>query len=105
MLPVHPVPPGRYGEKVLITVLFSCTQPLIRYEMSDSVQLTMSLCPCGRPYALLDGIQGRVEEILHFPAVAGGWVVVHPNMFHDVLDLVPAGAWQGCSGPMEFTYY
>ena len=27
------VPPGIYGEKVLVTVLFSRTMPLIRYEM------------------------------------------------------------------------
>ncbi|HEX6554866.1 MAG TPA: AMP-binding protein, partial [Ktedonobacteraceae bacterium] len=28
----RPVPPGVYGDKVLLTVLFSRTQPLIRYE-------------------------------------------------------------------------
>jgi phenylacetate-coenzyme A ligase PaaK-like adenylate-forming protein len=95
----HPVPPGRYGEKVLITVLFSRTQPLIRYEMSDSVRQTSFSCPCGRSYALLDGIQGRVEETLHFPAVAGGRASVHPNVFHDVLDLAPASAWQVVQRP------
>ncbi len=95
----RPVPPGSYGDKVLITVLFSRTQPLIRYEMSDSVRLAVSPCSCGRPYALIDGIQGRVEDVLHFPAVAGGWVAVHPNLFHDVLDLVPASAWQVVQRP------
>jgi phenylacetate-CoA ligase len=35
----QPVPPGEYGAKVLVTVLFSRTVPLIRYEMSDSLQL------------------------------------------------------------------
>ena len=35
----RPVPPGQYGAKVLVTVLFSRTLPLIRYEMSDSLQL------------------------------------------------------------------
>src|SRR3989442_1104391 len=30
----HPVPPGVYGDKLLITVLFNQTQPLIRYELS-----------------------------------------------------------------------
>ena len=34
----QPVPPGEYGAKVLVTVLFSRTVPLIRYEMSDSLQ-------------------------------------------------------------------
>jgi phenylacetate-CoA ligase len=95
----RPVPPGSYGDKVLITVLFSRTQPLIRYEMSDSVRLAVSPCACGRPHALIDGIQGRVEDMLRFPAVAGGWVAVHPNLFHDILDLVPASAWQVVQRP------
>jgi phenylacetate-CoA ligase len=90
----RPVPPGEYGDKVLVTVLFSRTQPLIRYELSDSVRPAAGRCPCGRPYALLDGIRGRAEDVLHLPALAGGEVAVHPNVFHDVLDLVPAGGWQ-----------
>ncbi len=90
----RPVPPGEYGAKVLVTVLFSRTLPLIRYEMSDSIRLTTRQCPCGRPYAMIDGIQGRLEEVLHMPALAGGKVAVHPNVFHDVIDLVPTGGWQ-----------
>ena len=38
----RPVPPGTHGEKVLLTVLFNHTQPLIRYELSDSVRLSTS---------------------------------------------------------------
>ena len=90
----HSVPPGTPGEKVLLTVLFSRTQPLIRYEMSDQVQVATSPCPCGRPYACLETIQGRVEDVLHFPALSGGRVTVHPNVFHDVLDLIPVTGWQ-----------
>lgn len=69
----RPVPPGEYGEKVLVTVLFSRTLPLIRYEMSDSVRPAASpYCPCGRPFVLIDGVQGRVEDVLRFPATSGG---------------------------------
>ena len=70
----RPVPAGRStGAKVLVTVLFSRTLPLIRYEMSDSVQLAAAPdCPCGRPYALLAGIQGRAQEALRFPTGDGG---------------------------------
>lgn len=88
------VPPGEFGAKILVTVLFSRTQPLIRYELSDSVRLAASPCPCGRPLALLDGIQGRQEDILRLPDGAGGTVAVHPLVFHDVLDRVAAGEWQ-----------
>ena len=50
----RPVPPGEYGAKVLVTVLFSRTLPLIRYEMSDSLQVAdRHECPCGRPYTLI----------------------------------------------------
>jgi phenylacetate-CoA ligase len=95
----RPAAPGVYGAKVLVTVLFSRTQPLIRYEMSDSVRLTNRRCPSGWPFAMLDGIQGRSEEFLRFPAIAGGRVAVHPNVVHDVMDLVPAGGWQVVQEP------
>jgi phenylacetate-CoA ligase len=99
-----PVPPGVYGEKVLITVLFSRTMPLIRYEMSDSVRPAVSpRCPCGRPFHLIDGIQGRVEDVLSFPATSGGQVSVQPLVFHRVMDTVPAGGWQVVQGPEGLT--
>jgi phenylacetate-coenzyme A ligase PaaK-like adenylate-forming protein len=90
----RPVPPGVYGEKLLITVLFGRTQPLIRYELSDSLRLADRPCPCGRPFTLVTGIQGRMEDILQFPAAAGGEVAVNPVVFDQVLDRVPAGEWQ-----------
>jgi putative adenylate-forming enzyme len=90
----RPVPHGVYGEKLLITVLFNHTQPLIRYELSDSARLATASCLCGRPYALVDGIQGRMEEVLRFSGVAGGEVAVHPILFHRILDAVPASGWQ-----------
>jgi phenylacetate-CoA ligase len=92
----RPVPPGVYGEKVLVTVLFSRTLPLIRYEMSDSVRpaAVSRRCPCGRSFALIEGVQGRAEDVLHFPAASGGETAVQPIVFHRVLDAVPAGGWQ-----------
>src|SRR5215204_1245240 len=101
----RPVPPGAYGEKVLVTVLFSRTLSLIRYEMSDSVRPAASpyYCPCGRPFALIDGVQGRVEDVLRFPAASGGQVAVQPALFHRVMDAVPAGGWQVVQGPERLT--
>lgn len=99
-----PVPPGIYGEKVLVSVLFSRTLPLIRYEMSDSVRLSeRSSSPCGRPFALIDGIQGRAEDVLRFPATSGGEVAVQPNVFHRVMDTVPAAGWQVVQEPGGLT--
>jgi phenylacetate-CoA ligase len=100
----RPVPPGVFGNKVLVTVLFSRAMPLIRYEMSDSVRLAPShRCPCGRPFALIDGIQGRAEDVLHLPAASGGQVSVQPIVFHRVMDAVPAGGWQIVQEPEGLT--
>jgi phenylacetate-CoA ligase len=101
----RPVPPDVYGHKVLVTVLFSRTMPLIRYEMSDSGRPASSPhCPCGRPFALIDGIQGRAEDVLRLPATSGGQVSVQPIVFHRVMDAVPAaGGWQVNQGPEGLT--
>jgi phenylacetate-coenzyme A ligase PaaK-like adenylate-forming protein len=91
----RPVPPGQYGAKVLVTVLFSRTLPLIRYEMSDSLQLAARHnCPCGRPYALITGIQGREQEALSFATANGQHRTVQPLVFHHIMDRVTAAAWQ-----------
>jgi phenylacetate-CoA ligase len=90
----QPVPPGQYGAKVLVTALFNRTQPLIRYELSDSVRLAASASGRHLPFARLDGIQGRTEDILHLPGRSGGDVAVHPLTFHRVMDATPASGWQ-----------
>jgi phenylacetate-CoA ligase len=91
----RPVQPGEYGAKVLVTVLFSRTLPLIRYEMSDSPRVGADHgCPCGRPYALITGIQGREQESLTFPTTTGQPQAVQPIVFHHVMDSVHAAGWQ-----------
>ena len=90
----QPVPPGEYGAKMLITTLFSRTQPLIRYELNDSVRVRREAHDCPLPFAVLDDIQGRVEDALHLPAVNGGEIVVRPLVFNRVMDIVPVSGWQ-----------
>lgn len=90
----RPVPPGVYGDKLLITVLFNRTQPLIRYELSDSVRLSPAPCSSEHPFALIDAIQGRVEDVLSFQGVAGGVVSVHPLVFSRIMDTLPVSGWQ-----------
>lgn len=90
----RPVPPGVYGDKVLLTALFKRTQPLIRYELHDSVRLASEPPLSELPFALIDGIQGRTEDILYLPGIAGGEIAVHPTVFHAVMDTVPSNGWQ-----------
>ena len=89
----NPVPPGTTGAKLLVTVLFSRTLPLIRYEMSDTVKLGGRGCPCGRCFAILADIEGRIEDVLQLPGQAGK-VSVHPIVFHHVLDQAAVSGWQ-----------
>ncbi|NUQ76843.1 MAG: phenylacetate--CoA ligase family protein [Polyangiaceae bacterium] len=92
-------PPGEFGAKLLVTVLFSRTQPLIRYEISDRVMLAAERCACGLPFALLSGIEGRAEDILRLPSQEGGVVAIHPNVFHNLLERLPVQAWQVLEEP------
>ena len=94
----NPVPRGTTGARLLVTVLFSRTLPLIRYEMSDTVRLGGRGCPCGRSFTLLEDIEGRIEDVLDMQGSAGP-VRVHPIVFHHVLDQAAAGGWQVVQEP------
>lgn len=90
----RPVPPGEYGDKVLATVLWSRTLPLIRYELSDHVKLAKDPCPCGRPFQLIEEIQGREEQVIYLPGKSGGEVRIEPDLFFDSMVLLPIDGWQ-----------
>ena len=90
----RPVPSGEYGAKVLVTTLFSRTQPLIRYELNDSVRLVSASCVCGLPFAAIDDIQGCTEDALHLPGETGSQVVIRPFVIRRVMDTLAVSGWQ-----------
>lgn len=94
----RPVPAGELSAKTLVTVLFSRTQPLIRYELSDRLRLSTETCPCGRPYAVVAEVGGRSEDLVVLPGRAGP-VSVHPVLFAGVLESAPVRAWQVVVSP------
>jgi phenylacetate-CoA ligase len=85
----RPVPAGQAGHKLLVTNLVNRTQPLLRYEVSDMVAVAPEPCPCGRPFRLLQAIEGRNDDILHLAAAAGGTVAVHPLALRTALAGIP----------------
>lgn len=89
----RPVPPGTPAAKVLATVLFGRTQPLIRYQIDDCPILSGESCVCGRPFALLAGIEGRTEDTLTITGDGDG-VRVYPNVFHVALEDWALAGWQ-----------
>ncbi len=84
----QPVAGGEYGARTLVTVLFSRTQPLIRYELSDRIAAAPGMAD-DLPFSLLAGIEGREEEVLTL-----GGVSVHPNVFHGALERLAVSGWQ-----------
>lgn len=85
----RPVPVGETGSRLLVTVLFSRTQTLIRHALSDDVAAEPGVCPDGLPFAVLRGIEGREEETLELDGIR-----VHPSVFHAVLEPLPVAGWQ-----------
>lgn len=67
----RPVPPGNLG-RILVTLLDSSEFPIIRYEIGDMGTLASGLCECGRPFPLLEAVEGRSTEF--FITSAGGFV-------------------------------
>jgi phenylacetate-coenzyme A ligase PaaK-like adenylate-forming protein len=90
----RPVRPGEFGAKLLVTTLFSRTQPLIRYELNDSVRVSTEAHNCGLPFDVLESIQGRVEDSLSLPALSGGAVLIRPLVINRIMDIVPVTGWQ-----------
>jgi phenylacetate-coenzyme A ligase PaaK-like adenylate-forming protein len=74
------VPPGRPGAKVLLTNLINYAQPLIRYELTDSVVESPLPNPAGRPWRCLLSIDGRTADILYLRGLDGATVPIHPSV-------------------------
>ena len=68
-----------------MTTLTNKVLPLVRYEVSDMVTMSDAPCECGRPYARITSIEGRREELLHFPTSDGGIVAVHAGRLRSPL--------------------
>ena len=90
----NPVPPGEYGAKLLVTTLFGRTQPLIRYELNDSLRVSLEPHHCGLPFAVLESIQGRVEDSLILPGISGSSVLIRPLVINRIMDILPVSGWQ-----------
>lgn len=67
----NPLPSGRTG-RILVTLLNNWEFPLIRYEIGDVGSLSPEICTCGRPFPLLDQLEGRSVEFLQ--DIHGGYV-------------------------------
>jgi len=84
----QPVPDGSPGYKVLLTNLFNFTQPLIRYEVSDMLTMSIEPCPCDRPFRLIAKLEGRSDDIIYLQSPQGQDVPVHSIHFDNAIGVL-----------------
>lgn len=83
-----PVPKGKASRTVLLTNLANRVQPIIRYDLGDSITLRPDPCPCGSPLPAIR-IEGRRDEILFLQEPGGGKIPVLPLAIATVVEETP----------------
>lgn len=83
----RPTPPGAASATCLLTNLANRVQPVIRYDLKDSVTLKPEPCPCGRSLPAIR-VEGRVNQHLEFADAEGGTVAVLPLAIGTILEAV-----------------
>jgi phenylacetate-CoA ligase len=92
----RPVGPGVEGE-VICTGLHNTLQPLIRYRIGDTARWAVDQdCACGRPLPILEGIDGRVEDICY--TADGRGIIRFDTVFKGVANVRQA---QVCQDSLE----
>lgn len=89
-----PTPLGTLSHHTLVTVLFSRTLPLIRYEMSDRIRLLDEPCDCGLPYPRIGELGGRAENTLLLPGDPDQSVQLDVDALGPIIEAFPVLGWQ-----------
>lgn len=84
---LSPTPPGEPSYTVLITNLANRIQPIIRYDLGDSVVVRPTPCPCGSRLPAIR-VAGRCDDVLCLHAGDGRDVKVLPLAIGSVVDEV-----------------
>jgi phenylacetate-coenzyme A ligase PaaK-like adenylate-forming protein len=84
----QPVAVGQQSSTVLLTNLANRVQPLIRYDLGDSIVVRPDPCPCGNPLPAIH-VEGRRDELLRLQDASGGWITLLPLAFGTVIEETP----------------
>lgn len=78
----RPVPQGTRCAKLFLTNLYNHAQPLIRYELTDQIELldTDEPCACGCTHRRITDPYGRLDDVFAY-----GDRTVHPHVFRSPL--------------------
>ena len=89
----EPVAPGKASHTTLLTNLANRVQPLIRYDLGDSVTVFPTPCPCGSPLPAIRH-EGRSDEIL--------WIKLADGVIRPLIPLVLATAVEEAPGVLSY---
>lgn len=90
----RPVSPGEASHSSLLTNLANRVQPLIRYDLGDSVAVDPAPCPCGSRLPAIR-VEGRRDEILSFETPEGETRRLLPMVLATVIEETPGvGSYQ-----------
>jgi phenylacetate-coenzyme A ligase PaaK-like adenylate-forming protein len=84
----QPVPPGQASHTALLTNLANRVQPLIRYDLGDSITVQPGPCRCGNPLPAIR-VAGRRDDILWFQASDGAMIQVMPLAITTMFEEIP----------------
>lgn len=84
----RPVEPGRASATVLLTNLGNRVQPLIRYDLGDSITMLGDPCSCGSSFPVIE-LQGRQGEVLYFESATGVRTAVFPLALTGLIEATP----------------
>ncbi|MBX0298270.1 phenylacetate--CoA ligase family protein [Haloarcula nitratireducens] len=84
----QPVEPETPSETVLITSLSNRVQPLVRYDLGDSIMLYEERCPCGSAFPVME-VGGRQGAVLRFETDDGNEVPIFPLALSSVVEEIP----------------
>jgi len=87
----RPVPAGEPSHTVLLTNLANRIQPIIRYDLGDSITINTSPCHCGRALPAIT-VQGRHDDLLVLRSAKGARVQLSPLALTTVVEEVLACA-------------
>lgn len=85
---LRPTPKGTQSHTVLISNLANRVQPILRYDLGDSILERPDPCPCGNPLPAIR-VQGRTTDILTFPSRQGEPVHITPLVLSTLIVHIP----------------
>jgi phenylacetate-coenzyme A ligase PaaK-like adenylate-forming protein len=88
----QPVPLGSPSHSVLVTNLSNYVQPIIRYDLGDSVTMSGKACICGSQFPTIR-VEGRTNDVLSFLRSDGTSAPLFPLGLAAVIEEVP-GVYQ-----------